>query len=559
MPTRPNFLVFITDQQRADHLSCMGNPVLHTPNIDLIGAGAGGCVFDAHHVNNPVCMPSRASLFTGRTPRGHRVRGNGIALDPATPTFTGALRAAGYRTHCVGKIHLSPYGLPRGADLSTLNPGDYPEAMELWESGRIQHLPANYFGLETTEVSLGHGIGVGGDYRAWVRDRDPAAEKYFTNPGRALRPPSGADQCHPWAIPEALHHSTWVAERTVAFLEEQARAQKAAPAGGARPFFTFASFPDPHHPYTPCGKWADLYRPEDVQLPRARREGELESLPPHFKTTFLTGMALGGRSRKTQMPDSHLREIIALTYGMLGLVDQSVGVVLDALTRLGLDQNTVVLYLSDHGDLMGDHWMHNKGPFLSRGLTRVPLLARLPNSLLAPTGAGAAGAVGAARAASAAGTAGAARAAGGRRIAPLSNHLDIAPTILDLAGVAIPEGYLPPQVESPGQAPAWPGRSLKPLLTGERAALDRPNRTLLEYDEDYTGDRLRGLLTPEFRVVLYPGRPYGELFDLGKDPDELVNLWDDPGAKPLKLEALAQLADELARTDSALPRRYCHA
>ncbi|HTL53253.1 MAG TPA: sulfatase-like hydrolase/transferase, partial [Planctomycetota bacterium] len=435
------------------------------------------------------------------------------------------------RTHCVGKVHLTPYGLPNGADPATLHPADHPEAHDMWNSGKLDRVPANYYGLETCEISLGHSYSVGGDYRNWVRQTDPAAMKYFTKEGRALRNPTGADQCHPWAMPEELHHSTWCANRTIAFLEEQVRAEQTAK-GSHKPFFTFCSFPDPHHAYAPCAPWADLYKPADVQLPRARRAGEFNDMPPHYKTTFETGMLLGGRMRATKMPDEHLREIIALTYGMIGLIDKSVGRVLDALTRLKLDENTVVLYLSDHGDLMGDHWMHNKGPFLYRGLTRVPFLVSTPQTRTARKP---------------------------LRVSGLTSHLDFAPTILDLAGVPIPEGPTPPKVESPLQAPAWPGRSLAPVLAGKTPGVRNPDRILLEYDEDYLGSRLRALLTPEFRVVLYAGEKHGELFDLKKDPDELHNLWADPAAKALKSEALAQLADELALTDSPLPRRFCHA
>jgi arylsulfatase A-like enzyme len=104
-PPRPNFLIILTDQFHPGCLGYAGHPVVRTPNIDRL-AGSG-VRFDRAYTPQPLCMPARASLFTGRTPRGHGVRMNGIPLDPAIPTFTQALLDSGYRTHSCGKIHLT--------------------------------------------------------------------------------------------------------------------------------------------------------------------------------------------------------------------------------------------------------------------------------------------------------------------------------------------------------------------------------------------------------------------------------------------------------------------
>jgi|GEM_PF-6383400 arylsulfatase A-like enzyme len=117
---RPNFLIVMTDQQRANHLSCAGHPTLQTPNLDRLASE--GVRFANAYVNNPVCMPSRSTLLTGQTPRGHGVRTNGINLSRDVPTVTEALRQSGYRTHAVGKIHVNVYGLTNGVDPQTLAP-----------------------------------------------------------------------------------------------------------------------------------------------------------------------------------------------------------------------------------------------------------------------------------------------------------------------------------------------------------------------------------------------------------------------------------------------------
>src|SRR5471032_1301488 len=105
--SRPNFLIICTDQMRADHMGCAGNPVVRTPNLDALAAG--GVHVPRAYVNCPLCMPSRATLFTGLTPRGHHVRTNGIPLDRSIPTVPAELSDAGYATASVGKIHLTNY------------------------------------------------------------------------------------------------------------------------------------------------------------------------------------------------------------------------------------------------------------------------------------------------------------------------------------------------------------------------------------------------------------------------------------------------------------------
>lgn len=521
MSDRPNFLLIMTDQQRADHLSCMGNTVLRTPNIDRLSRE--GVTFENHHVNNPVCMPSRATLLTGRTPRGHGVRGNGISLDARIPTLPGALAEAGYRTHNVGKIHLRPYDTPKGANIEDLDPATSIESAALWRAGIIDRMPEGYHGFQSGEITIGHGRYCCGDYLNWIRREHPDALRFFTPEGRDLRPPSGADQCSNWALPAELHHSTWVADRTIAFLKEQVPNGKPSD----KPFFVTCSFPDPHHPFCPPAPWCDMYDPADVQMP-VRREGELDLMPPHYKTTYETGMLVGGRRTATKMPDAHTREIIALTYGMVHGIDVNTGRVLDTLDALGLAENTVVIYLADHGELMGDHWLLNKGPFLYHGLTHSPFLVRWPGHFEA-----------------------------GRRVEGLSSHLDFTPTVLDLAGATISEGVVPPECESPGQGAALPGFSLRRVLCGQAASVRE--RALVEYDEDYLGCHLRSMVTSDFRITIYSGQPYGELFDLRTDSDELHNLWNVPSAAPLKAEAQAALLDELVATDSYLPRRLCHA
>ena len=326
MAVRPNFLFLMTDQQRADHLGCAGHPVLRTPHLDALAASGVHC--RRAYVTNPLCMPSRSTLYTGLTPRGHGVRTNGIDLDPGIPTFTEALRRAGYRTHSVGKIHLRVYGLPIGTSEADVDPADFPEARDLWRSGRLTDLPAPYYGLETADFTGGHGGGIYGHYLQWLRAEHPGAERLLhLSAGEPAR--TGADQAWTMALPADLHYNTWCADRTIAFLESAA-----ADARNGRPFLAWCSFPDPHHPYCPPRPWDRAYALDDVPPP-TRRAGELDDLAPHFRQVFAEGVPTSGRVAATNIPDEQLREIIALTYGMVSFVDEQVGRVMGALERLG--------------------------------------------------------------------------------------------------------------------------------------------------------------------------------------------------------------------------------
>ncbi len=510
-----NVLCIITDQMRGDHMGCAGNPVIDTPNLDRIADT--GMRFSRAYCNNPLCMPSRATLFTGETPRGHGVRTNGIPLRRDTPTMPGALADAGYRTHSVGKLHLLPFQTPKGVDPDTLDPLDWVESHHFWNNGALKEVPTPYFGLQSAEITVGHGPGTTGSYRRWLRAQAPDAQALWA-PDAGKRTPHDAEQAWHNALPEELHYNTWVADRSIDFLENQPEDE---------PFFLWCSFPDPHHPYCPPEPWASMYDPGDVPMPM-RREGELETLAPFYMEIYESWLMLSGRGAPTKMADEQLREILALTYGMVSHVDHHIGRILDCLERLGRRENTVVCFLSDHGDMMGDHWIINKGPFHMNGLLQMPFLFSCPG--LIPQGVESSG---------------------------LVSYLDFAPTILDLAGVPIPDGSVASECETPGQLPPWPGVSIVPQLKGEVDSLQ--DSVVVENDEDYLGQRLRTLITDRYKVTLYPGQTYGELFDLEEDPGELSNLWHDPAYDGVKRDMLLRLLERLIETDSRLPRRVNHA
>lgn len=514
----PNFLFFVTDQHHPDCLGCYGNKVLKTLNIDRIAQN--GVRFERAYVNNPLCMPSRSTLFTGKTPRGHHVRTNGISLSWDEKTLPEVLGRLGYRTHSVGKIHLRPFGIPLGYKAKALDPKEFPESRDIWHTGMLSKFPEPYFGLQTINYIGGHGDYVYGDYFIDLNKKHPSKSKLL-NSKSSLRPLSGAQESWKSAIPEELHISTWVGDRTIEFLEKE----------GDKPFFLWCSFPDPHHPFCPPAPWCDMYKPEKIPLPNMLENAEeLNMMPPHFQIAHKKGlMTAGTTTRPTKMSEEEIREIRSHYYGMIGLIDKNIGRILHTLDKMNLTKSTVVVFLADHGELLGDHGLCFKGPFHYEGLVRVPFIWQWSDHF--PKN---------------------------RVVHGLVSLLDFVPTILEIAGSSIPEVSAPPKpIKSWMSWASIPGKSLVPLLSGEKDNLQ--SSVLIENDEDYLGLRLRTIVTDRYKLTIYQNKEYGELFDLQEDPAEYRNLWDSPAYRKVRKDLVWQLLHKLVETDNPLPRRICHA
>ncbi len=509
---RPNVICFVMDQLRYDYLGCMGNSEVRTPNIDSLADE--GVVFDRAYVSNPLCMPARSTLFTGMMPRGHGVRTNGIPLNREIPTMPEALREAGYRTHSVGKLHLNCFEIPKGVEFDELDPQDYPESITMWQKDMMSSLPKPYYGLQTTDFVGGHVDFIFGDYVNWLKNSYPHMYDCLSK-----KEERNAPQAFNWAIPEEYHYNRWISGKACEFLESTSD----------DPFFLWCSFPDPHHPYAAPEPWANMYNPDKISLNVRRREGELEDLPPFYKDAYENSKTiLSGLHGRTKVSDDELREMIAITYGMVSFVDQEIGRVMDKLDDMGLRENTIVVFLADHGDMMGDHWMVRKGPFHFDGLLRMPFIWSWPGHFEE-----------------------------GTRTNGLCSQVDFASTILDLCDVSIPEGSVPKIRESNQEPPPWAGKSLKEQLLGNANNVN--DYVIVENDEDYLGLRLRTFITDKYKLTIYPGKSYGELFDLEQDPNELYNLWDSPRYDSVKSDLFKEFLNAYILQDSALPRRLCHA
>ncbi|MDH3582557.1 MAG: sulfatase-like hydrolase/transferase, partial [Hyphomicrobiales bacterium] len=338
MTKRPNFVMFITDQQRADYLGCYGHPILKTPNIDRIAEQ--GTSFDKFYVASPVCMPNRASLMTGRMPSVHGVRCNGIPLSRQATTFVDLLRDAGYRTALVGKSHLqnfsrnppltakpeprSGFHVPSARNLDAfwhdIAAPDYAqESPSFWKDPRAE-VATPFYGFDLVELVTGHGDNVGGSYRQWLREQDPDALELL-QPDNELPHDYVCPQARRTPIPENLYSTAFVANRSTAYLD--------ALDDGAddRPFFLMVSFPDPHHPFNPPGRYWDMYQPDQFPVPDAYLRNDWQP-PPHVSaalaqreagTANLSGMgSIAISAREAQ-------EAQALTCGMIACIDDAIG------------------------------------------------------------------------------------------------------------------------------------------------------------------------------------------------------------------------------------------
>lgn len=524
MSRRPNFLFFITDQHRADHLGCYGNPVVRTPNIDALATM--GFVADEFHVATPICMPNRASLMTGRMPSHHGVRHNGIELSLDERTLPEALREAGYRTMHVGKSHLQnigtrPPGFPRegqpkyAKEARREGPGRHgQEIWKRWEDDPDAEIETPFYGFDTVDLCIQHGDNQFGHWRRWIRQQVQDADRLI-GPDNAMPTPdyelTKCRQAWRTRVPEELYPTAWIADRAITRLRE-------AKAGG-QPFFMHCSFPDPHHPFTPPGKYWGMYSPADTLVP-ASYHAEHRNLSPHIRWLYdrrEEGTAVKNMQSLFACTEREAREAIALNYGSISFIDGAIGRVLAELGKLGMDRDTVVVFTADHGDYLGDHQLMLKGPVHYRGLTRVPFIWRDP------------------------------AASCGSRSTALLQTVDIAPTILDRAGVERWNGMQ--------------GKSLLPVAAGTASRI----RDVMLIEEEgqryYMGFpdriRMRTLLDGRHRLSIYEGVSFGELYDRHSDPDELHNLWSEVSAQRLRAEmteGLARAMIDLADT-SPYPTR----
>jgi len=525
--TFPSFVLFITDQHRVDWLGCNGHPVLKTPNIDRIAKR--GVTFDRFYVASPVCMPNRSSLMTGRMPSVHGVRANGTPLSRNAVTFVDLLKDAGYRTALVGKSHLQTFtGMPALMQLPKPKPGHIPprgdhvealrhglkstdydnESPAFWAADGAS-VAKPYYGFDHVELVTGHGDEVDGDYRKWLLEREPNALSMI-GPANQLPHDYVCPQAVRTRLPAELYPTTYIAERAGRFIANHAKEHP------EQPFFLMVSFPDPHHPFNPPGKYWDLYKPEQFPVPEAF--GRNDWVPPPHVAAVIAEREQGKTNLNSQFSFTttprEAQEAAALTAGMTALIDDQIGTVLDTLSTTGRAADTVTIFTSDHGEHLGDHKLLLKGSEQYDQVIRVPFIWADPADT---------------------------QHAGGRNIrsAEIGSTIDIPATILDRAALQPYAGIQ--------------GVSLLDAISGRPGPRQA---AFVQYDHQRPNEALGGvprihtLVDGRWRISLFDGVAWGELYDLENDPGEFVNLWDDPASRPTRTRLIEQLLRvEIAHVD----------
>ncbi|HRU04182.1 MAG TPA: sulfatase-like hydrolase/transferase [Candidatus Brocadiia bacterium] len=479
----PNLLFIFTDEQRADTMAAYGNTKIQTPNLDRLARQS--VLFERAYVTQTVCTPSRSTLLTGLYPHTNGCVENNLPLRPDTPCLPEMLPPGRWATGYHGKWHL----------------GDEIFAQHGFEEWRgIEDAYAGYYGPG--------------------RDRNARSAYHHWLIEQGVRPQNGSafGRGEAARLPEHLGKPAFLARTASDFIRRHR----------AEPFVLFVNFLEPHMPF--FGPRDAQHAPGSVDLPANF------GAPPTVRQPLKTRMmqrhyeekGFGGPLRS----EDDWRGLIARYWGLCSLVDTHVGAILRTLEECGLDDKTIVVYTSDHGDMMGSHRLLAKCVQFEEA-ARVPMMIRLPGQR------------------------------DGRRVAAPVSHIDMIPTLLDLLDAPAP--------------PHLQGRSLRPELEGRASA---PRDVVFEWNgmNNGMGDKLGGvslsdsmtaLATPEqavaaigdpVRSIVSPDgwklncSPLGEheLYNLNEDPIETRNLYGQPETRAVAARLRQGLAQWQERTADAV-------
>jgi choline-sulfatase len=452
----PNLLFLFADEHRADALGAYGNNRIQTPNLD--GLARRATVFERAYATQPVCTPSRASLLAGLWPHTSGCTQNNLPLPAATPTLAEMLPAGRYATGYFGKWHL----------------GDEVFAQHGFQEWRsIEDIYQPYYGPGRDPKALS-------SYYHFLVDhgQKPKGDKPFSR-GEAAR------------LPEALGKPAYLAGEASDFIRRHR----------AGPWCLYVCFLEPHMPYT--GPRDGQYDPAQVTLPANFNNPPAEDQPQKTRQLARSLAERGFESFKLQT-DDQWRRLIANYWGSCSLVDTHAGTILRTLEDCGLADRTIVVYTSDHGDMMGSHRMLAKSVMFEEA-ERVPLIVRLPGQRE------------------------------GRRIRGPTSTIDLVPTLLDLVGAPVPERLQ--------------GTSLRPQLEGKSDATGRD--VFVEWNgggKKAAADAVRSIVTTDgWKFNCNVGGDH-ELYNLNEDPIEVYNLAFRSEMQPKTGELLVRIRAWQKRT-----------
>ena len=461
---RPNILFIITDQQRADCMSSLGHPIIRTPNLDNLAER--GVLFSNAYIQSSPCGPSRICLHTGRYVHAHRSTWNEVSL-PADEKTTGTYFSdAGYRVGWVGKS-----GYVRD-DFYTTPEADTPTHGHEW-----------YAALRGTEDWAFDMGGPSSKYRAYLRDMGYAEGTggVFAPDGEILNSNEFRAAKYPTVIPAEHSLTAWCADRTMAFIAQASQEDN--------PWMLVLNWSEPHSPFVAPAPYHEMYDPADVPAPNRHPDELVNGHPLH--------QPLRRERRALPFDDEALcRQHRAAYYGTISLIDDQLGRLVDFLAKQGLAEDTIIVFTSDHGEYIGDHWLIEK-EFWYDEAYRIPLIFFDPSHE--------------------------ADGQRGTHQTGMVEQIDVLPTLMEAAGLDMPY-----QIH---------GRSLLPMI--RQGSIPGGWRTEVHADWDfrfYWASRELGLSPDqcrawmirdqEFNYVHFNGLP-DILYDLEADPCELRNVVTD--------------------------------
>jgi len=467
---QPNVLLINTDQQRYDTINALGYSHMDTPNLDRLVEE--GITFTNCHITAPSCAPSRASLFTGYYPHTTGVHANG---DEWRHGWVGDLSDAGYYTVNVGKMHTSPYDADMGFDERYIVEnkdrylGDVPSDEP--------PLPSERYYQDEWDKAL-RARGLLKQQREFYRKWDDYEERM------------GAVD---WELPKDAHPDVFVGQFAVDWLDRTPKLDQ--------PLFMEIGFPGPHPPFDPTPEVAEKYMDRDLPLPKID-PADIDSQPPALQALREHHAEVDHDSVNYTLDptEEQFHRLRAYYDANVDMIDEQVGAIMDALEANGYGEDTVVIFTSDHGEMLGNHGHIQKWTMFEE-VTRVPTIVWSPG-----------------------------RFDSGRQMDELCQLFDLGPTILELAGVDAPDSMEAESLLPALQGEDWAGR--------EYAYAEHARTGILQETEFMTMVR-----SEDWKLVHFLGEENGQLFDLSADPDERENLWNDPDAAEKKAELLAQLRE----------------
>ena len=431
---KPDIILIMTDQHRGDALGCTSGGVVITPNIDSLAAS--GYLFTSAYSSTPSSTPARAGLLTGCSPWRHGMLGYGNQAERYPYEMPRMLKDAGYSALAVGKMHYYPQYNTHGYDVVLFDESGR-HITEYFESDYRKWFYTNYFGENPDKTGI-----------TWNEHR---AGTYL--------------------LPEEAHPTGWTADRAIEMIDGYE---------SGKPLFLKVSFARPHSPYDPPQRFVDMYDGRTVPAPSTgtweAEEWRIPKDPSSDKSAFIGnfGQEYACNSKKYY-------------FANITFIDEQIGRIIDALKRNGRYDNSVIIFISDHGDMLGDHYLWRK-TYAYEGSAAIPFIIRLPEDIETFL------------------------ASGSRIDAPVELR-DILPTLLDLTGTPRPE--------------SMDGMSVLPLIQEKSPAwreyIDLEHARIYWDKNSWTA-----LTDGHFKYIWHCAAGVEQLFDLDSDPGEKHDLSENP-------------------------------